>query len=169
VSGLTLADIDLYLTAENRSTGVLTVIWNGAQNPTAEDTNTRTYYRIYTGADLDLNNYFARAVYTGATSVDATEVYGSTGVDEIPLGTAIAYTYIATDSSTGLPLQGTDVEISTDLAGANIIWRGTTDAFGVARNTSNNLPRLDTGTYYFWRKKSGYTFSDPDTEIVSDP
>ena len=80
---------------------------------------------------------------------------------------AIEFTYTITDSGTGLPIEGVEVRFSTDSAGSNTVWIGFTDAFGVARDTSDNLPRLDAGTYYVWRKKSGYTFSDPDTEVVS--
>lgn len=79
---------------------------------------------------------------------------------------AIEFTYTVTDSSTGLPIEGVEVWFATDSSGSNVAWYGTTDAFGVARN-DGNLPRLDTGTYYVFRQKAGYTFSDPDTEVVS--
>ena len=62
--GLALGDIDLYLTAQNRATGVDAVVWNGAQNPTEEIDNVGAYIRIYAGADLDTYNYFARGNYT---------------------------------------------------------------------------------------------------------
>lgn len=80
---------------------------------------------------------------------------------------AINFTYTVTNSVTLLPIQGVEVWISTDNASANVLWRGYTDTFGVARDSNNNLPRLDPGTYYFWRAKVGFTFVDPDTEIVS--
>lgn len=80
---------------------------------------------------------------------------------------AIAFTYTVTDSVTGLPLDGVQVWFSTDAAGANVVWSGVTDAFGVARDVNLNLPRLNAGTYYVWRQLAGYVFSDPDTEVVS--
>jgi hypothetical protein len=48
-----------------------------------------------------------------------------------------------------------------------MVWGGDTDAFGVARDDAGELPRLDPGTYYFWRNLAGWTFTNPDTEIVS--
>lgn len=82
---------------------------------------------------------------------------------------AIDFTYTLTNVVTLLPIAGADIWISTDLAGTNIIWRGTTDAFGVARDAYDGLPRLDPGTYYFWRQHPAYTFTDPDAEVVSNP
>jgi len=80
--------------------------------------------------------------------------------------TCIDFTYTVTDGG-GTPIEGVDVRISTDLAGTNIVWCGTTDVFGVARDTYGNLPCLDAGTYYFWLQRAGYTFANPDTEVVS--
>lgn len=80
---------------------------------------------------------------------------------------AINFTYTITDSVTALPIEGVEVWISTDSPAVNIVWKGDTDAFGVARDVNGNLPALDAGTYYFWRQKAGYIFSDPDTEVVS--
>lgn len=79
----------------------------------------------------------------------------------------IDFTYTVTDIVTGLPIQGVEIDISTDIAGANIIWCGNTDAFGVARDSNGDLPCLDAGTVYFWRHKPGYTFVNPDAEVVS--
>lgn len=80
---------------------------------------------------------------------------------------AIEYTYTVTNSVTLLPEEGVDVWVSTDLAGTNVVWRGTTDSFGVARDVLNSKPMLDAGTYYFWRNKVGFTDVDPDIEVVS--
>lgn len=80
---------------------------------------------------------------------------------------AIAFTYTVTDSGTGLPIDGVEVWITTDVAGTNVIWNGHTNAFGIARDSNGYLPYLDAGTYYFWCQLANYTFSNPDTEIVS--
>lgn len=80
-TGLTLVDIDLYLTEQNKSTGVDIVIWDGTQNPTEEIDNVGAYTRIYAAADFETNNYFARGSYTGATDLDVDHVQGGTTVE----------------------------------------------------------------------------------------
>lgn len=81
--------------------------------------------------------------------------------------TLTEFTYTVTSDATAQPLSNVYVRITTDSAGVNTVWAGTTDAFGVARDAFGQKPRLSAGTYYFWRTLSGYSFSDPDTETVS--
>ena len=167
-TGLVLGEIDLWLTEQNRATGVDAVIWNGAENPTEEMDNTGAYIRIYALGDFDVNNYYAAAHYTGVTVLETDYVQGAVGLTEPPIGTAIAFTYTVTDSVTLLPVEGVEVWVSTDLAGDNIVWYGVTDAFGVARDRYDFLPRLDPGTYYFWKQRVAYIDDqNPDIEVVS--
>ncbi len=77
-TGLTLGDIDFYLTRQHRSTGVDAVVWDGSQNPTEEIDNIGCYARIYADADFDTYNYFARASYTGSEVLDLDHVVGAT-------------------------------------------------------------------------------------------
>ncbi len=78
----------------------------------------------------------------------------------------IDFTYTVTSS--GNLLANVEISITTDIAGANVIWRGLTDSFGVARDDGDNLPCLDAGTYYFWAEAAGFTPSSyPDVEVVS--
>lgn len=80
----------------------------------------------------------------------------------------VEFTYTTTDAITLLPMDGVNVWVSTDIAGINIIWNGTSDAFGITRDAGGDLPCLDAGTYYFWAQKPGYTPTAwPDLEIVS--
>lgn len=80
----------------------------------------------------------------------------------------ITYTLRIDNEDSGSVLEGADVWITTDAAGSLVVWRGVTDANGVLRETNgSSKPWLDAGTYYFWRQKSGYTFSNPDTETFS--
>lgn len=81
--------------------------------------------------------------------------------------TAIEFTYTVTNSVTLLPIEGVQCWFCTDVAGANVVWAGDTDTFGVARDDAGELPRLDPGTYYIFRNKAGFTFTDPDTEVCS--
>lgn len=76
------------------------------------------------------------------------------------------FQYTVTDAVTTNPIAGVRVWFSTDNAGTNVVWQGTTDAFGVARDEFGELPRLDPGTWYVWRHKVGYIFTDPDIETV---
>lgn len=80
---------------------------------------------------------------------------------------AIAFTYTVTNVSTGAPLEGVEVTITTDLAGNNVIFNGNTDTLGVLRDDEGRLPYLDPGVYFFWSQKASYSFSNPDTETVS--
>jgi len=84
-----------------------------------------------------------------------------------PQAGAGEYTYTVKDGSSNA-IEGVDVWISTDAAGSIVIWRGVTNASGVAVETAgDSKPWLDAGTYYFWCQKSGYSFSNPDSETVS--
>lgn len=78
-TGLTLAEIDLYLTRQDNTSGADAVVWDGTQNPTEEIDNIGAYTRIYTGADFDVYTYHARASYTGATALDTDHVTGMAG------------------------------------------------------------------------------------------
>lgn len=81
---------------------------------------------------------------------------------------AVDFTYTITNSVTTNPIDGVITTISTDLAGSNIIWRGVSDSFGVTRDTINGqVPYLDVGTYYFRNRRTGFVFSNPDTEIIT--
>lgn len=78
---------------------------------------------------------------------------------------AIEFTYTVTDGSN--PIEGVEVWITTDAAGANTIWYGVTDASGIALDTNGEKPFLDPATYYFWCQRTGYSFTNPDLEVVS--
>jgi hypothetical protein len=67
---------------------------------------------------------------------------------------AAPYEIIINDPD-GNPLDGVNVWITTDLAGANIIFNGFTDTFGKV------TPMLDAGDYFAWKQLAGYTFTNP--------
>ena len=73
---------------------------------------------------------------------------------------AIEWTYTLTDEDTGALIDGASVWVTTDIAGANTIASGATNSVGVVTFY------LDAGTYYIWRSRSGYNFTNPDTEVV---
>ncbi|MFZ5832446.1 MAG: hypothetical protein ACOY3P_20355 [Planctomycetota bacterium] len=65
-------------------------------------------------------------------------------------------------SAGGLPQDGVLVELSTDSAKANVVWRGYTTATGYTATIM-----LDPGTYYAWRQRSGVAFTNPETFTVT--
>jgi hypothetical protein len=88
---------------------------------------------------------------TGKKLNDLTSFSGS-GANE--------FIYTVTDSGSGLPIAGVRVWITTDVAGVNTVALGYTDAFGVVTFW------LDSGTWYVWRNLAGYSFSNPDVEVI---
>ena len=66
-TGLTLADIDLYLYRRTRADGTVAAVWSGV-NPT-EEIGGGLYSRSYTD-DPDTYDYYGYAQYTGATTLD---------------------------------------------------------------------------------------------------
>lgn len=120
------------------------------------------YYYITAAGECDTRGPLNFRV-TGAGCLQQNLVYFVGGAT----AGAVEFTYTVTDSSTGLPIEGVEVWITTDVGGVNIVWVGSTDALGVARDTYNSKCWLDAGDYYFWSQKAGYTFANPDLESVS--
>ena len=118
-------------------------------------------------AEIGLGWYRYTAIPTEANTPGPVSVVVTGAVRNRATSSHRQFTYPVTDSVSGLPLPGVRVSFSTDISGVNIVWTGITDAFGVARDDAGKLPRLDPGTYYVWRILAGYTFVDPDTEVVS--
>jgi len=80
---------------------------------------------------------------------------------------SVEFTYTVTNSVSGLPIPEVAVWVTIEEAGNTVVWSGSTDTSGIAKDVYGMKPRLDPGTYFFWRKKSGFIFSNPDTEVVS--
>ena len=78
----------------------------------------------------------------------------------LPGSGTLTKVYTVTDSSTGLPIAGVNVRVTTDIAGFNTVATGTTNASGEVTFY------LDAGTYYLWRTHSLYGFTNPDTETA---
>ena len=78
---------------------------------------------------------------------------------------SVNYTYTLTETKdgidTGVPIPGADIRVSTDIAGTTIIASSATNTYGQITFL------LDPGTYYFWRQKTGWTFTDPEEVVVT--
>lgn len=75
---------------------------------------------------------------------------------------AITWAYTLTSTVSPFPpIADAEVWVTTDSGGTNIVASGTTNASGVVTFY------LDAGTYYVWRRKSGWNFTNPDTEVVA--
>ncbi|MHA1286347.1 MAG: hypothetical protein ACTSPB_02970 [Candidatus Thorarchaeota archaeon] len=82
----------------------------------------------------------------------------------IPVGygaTQVNYYVFTNETLESGPLAECKVWVTTDIAGLYIVASGYTDTLGKVTFY------LDAGTYYMWRKKAGYVFTNPDTEIVT--
>lgn len=98
------------------------------------------------------------AVNTTLTSAHGSGAWGAGGN-----GGALTLTYTLTSTAAGNPpIEGATVELYSDSGMSVLIAQGTTNALGVV--TFNNLVA---GTYYLKRLRSGYTFTNPDTEVVA--
>lgn len=137
-----------------------------ADSPTVE-VGDGFYSYTLAGAFVTAAGVYTAQVYTADATVDMREMPCRIDVDAptFPAG-ATEYTYTITNSITGFPIDGIEVWISTDALGGNIIWKGETDAFGIARDVNGVKPWLDNGTYYFWQQLAGYVFVNPHAETI---
>lgn len=117
-------------------------------------TKTITVYPAFTEAPANGNAFVILPLYHRMPSAGALE---------------ITYTVKEDNEDTGDAIEGVSVWITTDESGGDVIWSGVTNSSGVLVDPIDGTtkPRLDAGTYYFWRQKSGYVFSDPDEEEFS--
>lgn len=99
---------------------------------------------------------------TGAGSLQQNLEY--VVIDRNVLATERTYTVY---DSLGAVLPDVRVEVYTDAAGTQLFNVYNTDTFGVARDMYGDKPRLQAGTWYFYRYKHGYSFNNPDTEVLT--
>jgi hypothetical protein len=105
---------------------------------------------LATGAEVTA---VGSAVADVADQIEALALGGSgTGANE--------WTYTVTSTVSHLPLECVHVWATTDAGGLNLVANGYTDSFGVVTFW------LDSGTYYLWSRKAGFTFANPDIEEV---
>lgn len=106
---------------------------------------------------------------TGVTLQDVTDAVEASGalagaivnIAALAGGSGSTSFSYALTTSAGTPIPGARVWITTDEAGANVVAYGTTNSYGAAAFN------LEPGTVYVWAEKVGYSFDNPDTEVVS--
>jgi len=163
-TGLTLTDINLYLTAIAKSDGAQTVIWDGTQNPTAEVASLGLYFKSYASPNLTLYDYAGGAHYTGATALDSNWTMGViSAVETTGLAGAGSETVtIECLDATSVPLEGVAVWVTSDSGGATV-------RAGTLYSNSSGLVTvyLDPGSYFVWRQ-GGANWSNPQPITVTD-
>lgn len=73
----------------------------------------------------------------------------------------ISYTYTLTRAGSGTPIDDAAIWVTTDSAGTNVVASGRTNASGQVTFM------LDAATYYVWRRKAGWNFTNPQEVVVS--
>jgi hypothetical protein len=115
------------------------------------------YLYVATGEECDTVGALALRV-TGSGVVQQNLLLRVAQMASGPGG--IQWSYILTSSVDGAPIGDARVWVTTDVGGQTVVASGRTDAFGVVTFW------LDAGTYYVWRQKSGWSFENPDVEVV---
>ena len=132
-------------------------------NPTEADaTNLKgIYYFTLTQAETNADLIVISAV-SSTTGILLDPVILYAGSAALGAG-AITFTYTLRedDEDTGDPIAAVDVWVTTDEAGSNVIARGTTNSSGSVSFL------LDAGNNYMWRNKPGWSFDNPDLEVIS--
>lgn len=133
------------------------VVLANAVATTPRPNMTELFEYSYTGADnLDPVAKFA----TTDATVDRQHIYDDSYLNYAAAAAgAVAYAITINDSG-GLPIDGVNVWISTDIAGVNVVFNGFTNALGLV------TPLLDAGNYFSWKQKAGYAFTNPEAFSV---
>jgi len=161
------------------STTVATVVSQTELTLAAGSNDDGAYYDqgvvLYDGSEGDNPSVRRVRVYTAATKTikidKAPDFTVATGdgvkifVTTVPLPAgagAIEWTYALTEEGTGNPIADADIWVTSDAAGTDILASGRTDQNGEV------VFMLDEGQVYIWRQKTGWNFTNPDIETVSE-
>ncbi len=74
--------------------------------------------------------------------------------------------YSVMNSVTSAMIEGVRIEITPKSAPTYIVWKGTTDILGDAKDQFDNGIKLPSGSYFINRFKAGLNFDNPDTETI---
>ncbi len=101
--------------------------------------------------------------WDGSAEIDHSTIAAQLTLIGVGTG-AVSQTYTVTDVSTGNPIDGVTVWMTTDIGGANVVNNGTTNAAG--QFTFNHDYPSGT-TLYVWRQLAGWNFDNPDSEVTT--
>jgi hypothetical protein len=128
-----------------------------AGTPTAGTAIPGFYSYNYSGtANMD----FVAVFKTIDATTDQMHLFSMPHTVEVIAAGAISWIYNLKDNN-GANVADASIWVTSDIAGTNVLASGITDASG------NVTFLLDAGTVYVWGQKSGYNFTNPDTEVVS--
>lgn len=112
---------------------------------------------LATGADT--TTLLGRLTAQRAANLDLLDVEVTT---RATLGAGgVSSTYTLTRTGSGTPIDDAAIWVTTDSAGTNVVASGRTNASGQITFM------LDAATYYFWRRKAGWNFTNPQEVVVS--
>jgi hypothetical protein len=119
--------------------------------------------RILSGNHDDTNTVGKILQIIGG-AFDADSTFTEDVIDEVHHGPGIWHVPLTIKDSSGQIIPECDVVITTSAASpsSSVVISDTTDGSGEV------LFRLNPGTYYIWRQKDGYRFSDPASISVSE-
>ncbi len=140
--------------------------WTGVGIGVLVDIGNGRYYAELTQASVATAGDVIQTRYKSANTAecpgDTLQIVGIDPSTSLVGPGAISWPVIITEDDLLTPIEGAAAWITTDLLGTNVI-AGTlyTDALGEAGFM------LDAGTYYLWRQRSGYSFTNPIAITVS--
>lgn len=144
--------------------GLTAVPWNSAWDAEVQSEATDALNAYDPPTKDEMDSAIAEISITGGDATLANQqtiISMLNSVGGVAGSGAITWTYTLTEQGSGDPIGDADVWVTTDLAGSNIIASGKTNQSGVMTFY------LDAGTVYIWKQKSGWNFTNPDTETVS--
>jgi hypothetical protein len=166
----TVAQIDTQL-SNTHGAGAWATATGFATPTNVSDAQTAITDAIPTPTEIDTelsNNHGAGSWVDTGAGATAAQVwsYATRTLTDLGSAAGVEFTYTVTDSTTTDPIADVSVWFSTNIGITNVIWYGSTDAFGIARDANGNKPRLDAGVYFVLCRKTGFSFT-VDLETVS--
>lgn len=151
-------DYIAYVKVQRLGTGTEFQAVNSTMSVESGITNMVIHTTVIPVKSTDVVKVYLKGLGGDTTTPDITCEFWEDNATTLEAGST-SWTITITDGSN--PLDGVDVWVTTDLAGTNLVARGTTNASGEVTFL------LDVGLYYCWKQLTGYTFTNPESFTVS--